>query len=155
MSVYLSFAPHDGADLLRTQEPGTFLVRFSSNSHYPTWFTISKVLLLLLCLPLLPRLFLCSSLQFTHCPQVSSDGKVRSIRVEHEPGTDVRPLLLCLAVSLSQVSYHLSISLSAGSSVCVRFSYSRSGSSATRRTENTATVPSLTYCSASNHEIRD
>jgi serine/threonine protein kinase len=48
-------------NMLRTQEPGTFLVRFSSNSHYPTWYTISKV---------------------------SSDGKVRSIRVEHEPGTD-------------------------------------------------------------------
>lgn len=40
--------------------PGTFMVRFSSNAEHPTWFSISKV---------------------------SADHKIRSVRVEHEPGS--------------------------------------------------------------------
>jgi hypothetical protein len=51
------------------QSAGTFLVRFSSNAQNPTWYTISKV---------------------------SSDKKVRSIRIEHEPGGGVIPALLFL-----------------------------------------------------------
>jgi hypothetical protein len=51
--------PDAAQRILSVQSAGTFLVRFSSNAQNPTWYTISKV---------------------------SSDKKVRSIRIEHEPG---------------------------------------------------------------------
>jgi len=46
---------------LKPKDPGTFIVRFSSNIEHPTWFAVSKV---------------------------SADRKIRSVRIEHEPGSD-------------------------------------------------------------------